>query len=40
MGDDCYLVEDKDIFKDVIFQGDNRVYALVHTPLEYEDQEE
>ena len=39
IGNHCYMVN-KDIFKDVIFQGDNRVYALVHTPLEYEVQEE
>lgn len=35
MGDDCYLVEDKEIFKDIIFKGDNRVYALVNVPSEY-----
>ena len=35
MGDDCYLVEDKEIFKDIIFKGDNRVYALVNAPSEY-----
>lgn len=35
-GDTCYKMKDADL-KSVIFQGDNRVYALVHIPYEYQE---
>lgn len=33
-GNDCYRIDDVNL-KEVIFRGDNRVYALVHSPIEY-----
>lgn len=35
-GNDCYKIADANL-KDIIFRGDNRVYALVHTPYEYQE---
>lgn len=38
-GNDCY---ERDEFglKDVVFCGDNRVYALIHAPFEYQENAE
>lgn len=33
-GNDCYRIDDVSL-KEIIFHGDNRVYALVHSPIEY-----
>lgn len=38
-GDSCYKMDDIDL-KEIIFRGDNRVYALVRTPYEYQENQE
>ncbi len=38
-GNDCYKISDADL-KDIIFSGDNRVYALVRTPIKYQENQE
>lgn len=35
-GNTCYEMKDVDL-KDIVFQGDNRVYALVRIPYEYQE---
>lgn len=35
-GDTCYAISDANI-KDIIFNGNNRIYALVHSPEEYQN---
>lgn len=35
-GNTCYKINDADL-KEIIFRGDNRVYALVHAPHDYQD---
>lgn len=35
-GDTCYKIDDASL-KSIIFDGDNRVYALVHVPHDYQD---
>lgn len=38
-GDSCYKIDDVDL-KEIIFRGDNREYALVRTPYEYQENQE
>ena len=38
-GDSCYKMDDIDL-KEIIFRGDNRVYARVRTPYEYQENQE
>ena len=38
-GDSCYKIDDIDL-KEIIFRGENRVYALVRTPYEYQENQE
>ena len=35
-GNTCYKINDADL-KEIIFRGDNRVYALVRVPHDYQD---
>lgn len=35
-GNNCYRIDDAKL-KDIIFCGDNRVYALIHAPHDYQE---
>lgn len=37
VGDDCFQITYDSFYHKIIFNGDNRVYALVKMPHEYED---